>query len=97
VLEATRGLLLIYGIGALCGPLAGGIAMDVAGPVGLPVISSATAAALGLFGLYRVTRRPPPPRDHQTGFVSMVRTSPVALEMYPAADPDVEHEPPRQE
>jgi MFS family permease len=97
VLEATRGLLLIYGVGALCGPLAGGIAMDVAGPVGLPVISSATAAALGLFGLYRVTRRPPPPRDHQTGFVSMVRTSPVALEMYPVADPEAEHEPPRQE
>jgi len=95
VLEATRGLLLIYGIGALCGPLAGGIAMEIAGPVGLPVISSAIAAALGLFGLYRVTRRTAPPRDHQGGFVTMVRTSPVALEMYPVADPEAEHELPR--
>jgi MFS family permease len=96
VLEATRGLLLIYGIGAFCGPLLGGIAMESAGPVGLPVMSAATAAAMALFGLYRVGRRSPPPVDEQTEFVAMVRTSPVALEMHPDADPapGLELEPP---
>jgi MFS family permease len=96
VLEATRGLLLIYGLGALCGPLLGGLAMDVTGPVGLPLVSATTATALALFGLYRMTRRAPPPVAEQTEFVPLVRTSPVALEMHPDADPAPELElPPR--
>jgi MFS family permease len=92
VLEATRGLLLIYGIGALAGPLIGGFAMREAGPVGLPAVSGATVALLGLFGIYRMLRRAPPPREEQGGFVPMVRTSPVVLEMHPDADPAPELE-----
>jgi MFS family permease len=86
-LEATRALLLIYGVGALCGPLAVGIAMDLIGPVGLPIVSATTAAMLALFGLYRMSRRSAPPVAEQTEFVPMVRTSPVALEMHPDVDP----------
>jgi len=86
VLEATRGLLLVYGVGALCGPLVGGLAMEAVGPVGLPGMSAFIAAMLALFGIYRVTRRPPPALDEQAEFVSMVRTTPVALEMYPEAE-----------
>jgi MFS family permease len=85
-LEATRGLLLIYGIGALCGPIVAGLAMEGAGPVGLPAMSAATAGLLALFGLYRMARRSAPPVEDQTGFVPLVRTSPVVLEMFPAAD-----------
>jgi MFS family permease len=85
-LEATRGLLLIYGVGALCGPVVAGLAMEVAGPVGLPAMSAATAGLLALFGLYRMARRSAPPVADQTGFVALVRTSPVVLEMLPAAD-----------
>lgn len=95
VLEATRGLLFIFGFGALCGPLLGGFAMESAGPVGLPAISSATAIALALYGLYRMTRRSPTPLDAQTRFVPMVRTTPVSLEMHPDADPEPELELPR--
>jgi MFS family permease len=87
VLEATRGLLLVYGVGALCGPLLGGAVMSAVGPAGLPAISAVTLASLGLFGIYRMTRRAPPPLEEQTEFVPMVRTSPVALEMHPEADP----------
>jgi len=86
VLEATRGLLLIFGLGAVCGPLLVGMAMKAAGPVGLPAVSALTAAALALFGIYRMLRRAPPPRAVQSEFVPFVRTSPVALEMYPEAD-----------
>jgi MFS family permease len=89
-LEATRGLLLIYGIGALCGPVVAGLAMEGAGPVGLPAMSAATAGLLALFGLYRMARRPAPPVADQTGFVPLVRTSPVVLEMLPAADQSAE-------
>lgn len=83
VLEATRGLLLIFGVGALSGPLLGGIAMDLFGPVGLPVISAVMAASLALYGTYRKTQRLAPARDEQTEFVPLVRTTPVVLEMHP--------------
>lgn len=86
VLEATRGLLLIYGAGALSGPLLVGGAMEFIGAVGLPVVSAATAGLLALFGLYRITRRSPPPLEEQGDYVPMVRTTPVALELYPEAD-----------
>lgn len=86
MLEATRSLLLVYGIGALCGPVLGGIAMQVLGPPGLPAMSAITALLLALFGLFRITRRAPPALDEQAEFVPMVRTSPVALEMHPEAD-----------
>ncbi len=89
-LEATRGLLFVFGFGALCGPLLGGIAMESAGPVGLPAVSAATAVALALYGLYRVTQRPSTPLADQTKFIPMVRTSPVSLEMHPYADPEPE-------
>jgi MFS family permease len=90
VLGATQGLLLVYGLGAILGPLLGGIAMQAMDPAGLPVVSVATAAVLGLFGLYRMTRRASPPVEEQTGFVPLVRTSPVALEMHPDADASTE-------
>lgn len=69
--------------------------MESAGPVGLPAISAATAIALALYGLYRMTRRSPTPLDAQTRFVPMVRTTPVSLEMHPDADPEPELELPR--
>ncbi|WP_275096595.1 MFS transporter [Sedimenticola hydrogenitrophicus] len=87
VLETTRGLLLIYGIGALSGPLLAGIAMDLIGPVGLPVVSATSAGILALFGLYRMSRRSAIPVAEQTVFVPMVRTSPLVLEMHPDVDP----------
>lgn len=86
VLAATQSLLLVYGIGALCGPVLGGIAMQNIGPPGLPAMSAVTAALLALFGLFRITRRAPPAVEEQAEFVAMVRTSPVALEMHPEAD-----------
>jgi MFS family permease len=86
VLEATRGLLLVFGIGALCGPILGGLAMKTLGPAGLPAMSSLTATALALFGIFRITRRAAPAVADQSEFVLMARTSPVALEMYPEAD-----------
>ena len=92
VLEATRGLLLVYGIGAFCGPLLGGLAMELFGPMGLPSASSATMALMALFGLYRITQRAAPPLDEQGEYVPMVRTTPVALEMHPEADPAPELE-----
>lgn len=92
ILGATRGLLLVYGIGAVFGPVLGGAAMGGLGPVGLPAVSLVVTAGLGLFGLFRMTKRSAPPVEEQTDFVPLVRTSPVALEMHPDADPEPELE-----
>ena len=86
VLAATRGLLLMYGLGASAGPLVGGVVMDLVGPIGLPVFSAFVLFALAGFGVFRVTRRAAPPMEQQSEFVPLVRTSPVVLEMHPDAD-----------
>jgi MFS family permease len=86
VLEATRGLILLYGVGAFCGPLLGGLSMDLFGPAGLPATAATVSAILAGFGVFRMTQRSPPPLEEQGEFVPMVRTTPVALEMHPEAD-----------
>ncbi len=92
VLEATRGLLLVFGVGALMGPLLAGLAMEAAGPPGLPAVSTVVAVILGVFGIYRTTRRPAPTPAEQGDYVVMVRTTPVALEMYPETDEEQQPE-----
>jgi MFS family permease len=82
-LAATQGLLFVYGFGALAGPLLGGAAMHLSGPVGLPMLSSIILLLLGVFGLARVLKRAPPPLADQAEFVPLVRTTPVVLEMHP--------------
>ncbi len=86
VLGATRGLLLLYGLGALFGPLLGGWIMDLAGPVGLPYLSAVILMLLSLYGLYRMRRRAPLPLEEQAEFVPLARTSPVVMEMHPKAE-----------
>jgi len=86
VLGTTRGLLLLYGIGAFLGPLGGGLVMAWLGPVGLPWLSAVILAAMSLYGLYRKARRAPPPLEEQAEFVAVTRTSPMVLEMHPQAD-----------
>jgi MFS family permease len=92
VLEATRGLLLVYGVGAFFGPILGGLAMQYVGPPGLPAMSAIAAACLAVFGIYRITRRAAPAPEDQAEFVPMARTSPAALEMHPEADREPELE-----
>lgn len=86
ILAATRGLLLVFGAGAVAGPLLGAWAMELRGPAGLPFLSSIVLGVLGVFGLIRMLQRPPPPQTEQGGFVPLVRTTPVVLEMYPETD-----------
>lgn len=86
MLGTTRGLLLLYGIGACMGPLGGGLAMAWIGPVGLPVLSAAILLSLTLYGIYRKTRRAPPPLGEQVEFVPVTRTTPVVLEMHPQVE-----------
>lgn len=86
VLEASRGLLQLYGIGAMLGPALAGQAMSWFGPGALQLFVAGVLGILVLFTLYRMLRREAPPVTEQSGFVPLSRTSPVVLEMAPMVE-----------
>ncbi|MDH3672747.1 MAG: MFS transporter [Gammaproteobacteria bacterium] len=86
VLNTTRGLLLLYGIGAAIGPIASGILMHVFGTKSLFGYFATALLLLGLFAIYRISISAPIPAAQQGAFVPMVRTSQVALEMIPRSE-----------
>ncbi len=90
VLDATRGLLLIFGMGSIAGPAIGGPLMDGFGPGTLPAYSATVLGLLGLFGLLRLIWAVPIPLIEQGRFVPMVRTTPVVLKMLPRTDTQTE-------
>lgn len=86
-LEATRGLLLLHGIGAAVGPLIGGLAMQLVGTRGFPQSMALMTAALGLFVWYRIYHDAPVPQEERMPFHPVSdHLSPVAMEMDPRAD-----------
>lgn len=60
MVAASSALVLAYGIGAVVGPLAVGVMMDRIGAHGFFIYLALMHAALGLFTIYRMTRRPAP-------------------------------------
>lgn len=83
VLEATRGLLLVYGIGAALGPMLAAQFMKSFGTIHLLGFFSASLALLSFYTLYRLLVGQAPDAAEKGAFVPLVRTSPVVLEMSP--------------
>ena len=65
---ASGGLLIMQGLGAVAGPLLGGLAMSAL-PQGLSYMLIATQIVIAVFGAYRLTRRAAPPEMHKGVFV----------------------------
>jgi MFS family permease len=82
-LEAAQGLLQVYGVGAILGPLLASQAIEYMGPGGLLIFFTFVLTFLGIFTMHRMHSRTAPPVEDQQEFVPMARTSPVALEMSP--------------
>ena len=59
--KLSGGLLLLYGIGTIIGPLFGAMAMDVFGPVGLFAVTSAAQALIAVYAMVRSFKRAPVP------------------------------------
>jgi MFS family permease len=93
-LEASRNLLQTYGIGAVIGPLLAGTMMERLSPTAFPLFLAATLAILALFTLYRVFVKEPAPAETHEAFISVMRTTPVALEMDPRVEPEHAEAPP---
>lgn len=87
VVGASGGLLFVFGVGAIVGPLAGGFLSENAGPHALFIYTGGVCLAMLLFTVWRLLRRAAPPADEKTGFVSVARTTPVVLSLYPRDKP----------
>jgi MFS family permease len=91
-LEATRGLLLMNGIGSATGPMLAGLILYLAGASALPLAFAAVLALFIVFVLLQLRREEPTPQPEMTEFVPLTRTSTVAAEIDPRTEADP-HEP----
>lgn len=64
----SSGLLLLYGLGAVVGPLLASLVMSAAGPAGLYMFSGVVHVILFGFIIRRAFMRPPVPTDQQGDF-----------------------------
>ncbi|MDA7826891.1 MFS transporter [Rhodobacteraceae bacterium] len=77
---ASSGLLFINGLGAIAGPIVLGKMMDLMGAYGYFLILIALFVILGLYAIYRMTRRAA--ATDTTSYTAVMPTgSPVALEL----------------
>jgi MFS family permease len=84
--ETSGGLLLTFGIGAIIGPTAASFAMQEFGGWALFAFNGAAYGLLGLFGLYRTTRRAPVPMDKQEEFVPVTDMTAAVFEFDPRGE-----------
>ena len=82
MVAASSTLMLLFGIGAIGGPLTIGVLMGSFGPHAYWVYLAVVHVLLGLFALYRMTRRASRPVEEQGRFVAMpANASPTAASM----------------
>lgn len=86
LISASSGLLLVYGAGAIVGPLLTGLAMGYGGAAGHYAILTMIMGFMVLFALYRTRVRPPLPLEAQETVVLVPRTTHVAYELDPRVD-----------
>lgn len=86
VLEITRGLLLLSGIGATIGPLSSGLLMGWFGAQTLMIYFSSLMLLLASLAVIRRTIGSSISVSEQGDFVIMARSSPVVLELDPRAE-----------
>ena len=87
MVAASGGLLLIWSIGAMTGPLISSALMGWFGPDAFFIYLGTVSLVLVIFTRYRMVRRIARPADQQTGFVAMQTTSAIAGALDPRTDP----------
>ena len=80
---ASGGLVMVYSLGAIAGPLLGSAAMFALGPSGLFAYIGLCALTTLCFALWRLARSDAVPSEDQQRWQVLPRTSPVAAELDP--------------
>jgi len=78
---ASSALLLVYAVGAMCGPFIGGSAMDMLGAPGLFYYTAAVSALLTAFAVFRMYAGHTVITADKEDFISVPRTTAQAMEM----------------
>ena len=94
-LKISGGLLLVFGLGSIVGPLSAGAAMTF-GPSGMFATTFVAHLALALYGVWRMSRREAVPEEGKTAFVGLAPTrlaTPESVSLDPRAEPDESEEP----
>ncbi|MBA70101.1 MAG: MFS transporter [Rhizobiales bacterium] len=89
--DISSGLMIIYGVGAMFGPLIAGAAMDYTGPGGFFVSLFVFFVAYALYAGWRIPRREEMPEDERGEFQATLpgqETTPQTLELDPRSDPE---------
>lgn len=86
VVDASRGILLVFGIGAFAGPMLAGLAMRAAGPVGLLYYAAFVLGAFAVYAAVAVRHTRPVPEDERTPFMPMNRTSQAVIDLDPRVE-----------
>lgn len=68
-IQISGGLLMLYGVGAIVGPLVAGGLMSVFGPSGLFLTTLAAHVPIVLFAMWRISRRAPVAQGSKVDFV----------------------------
>ncbi len=85
IVAASGGFMMVVGAGASVGPFAAATVMTAIGPYGFFLFLGAAHGAIGLFGLYRMTRSSAVPADEQGPYVPVPpRASPMAARLAPS-------------
>lgn len=85
--STSSAMLLVYGAGAILGPLIAGLIMGWIGPWGLYALLAGVMSVTVVFALYRMQARAPLPVEEQASVLLVPRTTHVAYELDPRAEP----------
>ena len=80
---ATGGLVLVYSLGAVFGPLLASASMSAIGPEGLFLFIGVLSACGFAFGLWRQWAGAAVPGDRQQAYQLLPRTTPVVAALDP--------------
>ncbi len=94
-LSISGGLLLLYGLGSIVGPVLAPMVMQWSSPSGLFLYTAIIHMVVFVFGVYRLTRRSSVPLSVQEDYVAVPRTTPAIFEIDPrnTLSDDVENNP----
>ena len=87
IVGATATIGILIGLGAICGPIIASLFMSMIGPDGFFVYLFIVHSLLGLFGLYRMTKRTKP-ADLESQYTPLPRNiSAAGMELTPITEP----------
>ena len=86
--EAAGGLLLVYGLGAIAGPLAASFAIRFAGVESLFAFTAIVHVAMAAFAAYRMGQRSPAPAAEHITFADALRVAQTTSNVDPLSPAD---------